>query len=441
MVKIVEVNKVAPPQGSPTELSFPLTFFDILWLKFPPVERLFFYKFSSLDSKQSFYDSILPKLKHSLSLTLKHFLPLAGNLIWSESTPKPSVKYMEGDAVLLTIAESDLDFNHLSGNHLREAATFQSLIPDLAVSEERAAVSTLQITLFPNCGFCIGVSTHHAVLDGRSSTSFVKSWAQVCKLASFPEELKPLFDRSLIKYPTELDEIYTNQQLNGGPCSRSLLPFKMELPPDIVRGTFDLTRSNIQQLRQYLVNKNNTFHISSFSLTCAYAWVCLVKAEELSEKKAFLIIGADCRSRFDPPIPSAYFGNCIRGVVAAAETKDLLGKEGFVVALSAISEAIKELENGVLDGVENSSSSISSSWNQGKLYSIGGSPRFEVYSSDFGWGRPVKVQMVSIDKTGAIGLADSRDGNSGIQLELASKKHHMETFTSLFAEGIKNQFP
>ncbi|KAJ0043243.1 hypothetical protein Pint_19064 [Pistacia integerrima] len=40
-VKIQEVSKVTPNSDSTTEFSLPLTFFDIFWFKFHPVERLY----------------------------------------------------------------------------------------------------------------------------------------------------------------------------------------------------------------------------------------------------------------------------------------------------------------------------------------------------------------------------------------------------------------
>ncbi|PQQ13386.1 phenolic glucoside malonyltransferase 2 [Prunus yedoensis var. nudiflora] len=116
-IKVVEVCWVAPKpsspdSASPDDQSLPLTFFDLLWLRFPPIQRVFFYEISSFNTPL-FFDSILPKLKASLSLTLQHFLPLAGNLTWPQDSQKPFLSYVKGDTLSLTIAESDADFYHL----------------------------------------------------------------------------------------------------------------------------------------------------------------------------------------------------------------------------------------------------------------------------------------------------------------------------------------
>ncbi|KAL0015110.1 hypothetical protein SO802_002179 [Lithocarpus litseifolius] len=214
-VKILEVCRMTPLPSSlvsATPSSLPLTFFDILWFRFSPVERVFFYETSSTNT--SFVDSILPKLKYSLSLTLHHFLPLTGTFTWPQDSLKPIINYTENDSVSLTVAESNANFYHLSGNNFVEAVEYHPLVPDLPTSHEQAPVFSLQVTAFSNCGFCIGITAHHAFLDGKSSTMFMKAWAHLCKLGgnalSLVPELTPCFDRMVIKDPTGLESIYSN---------------------------------------------------------------------------------------------------------------------------------------------------------------------------------------------------------------------------------------
>ena len=176
-VKVLEFCSLAPPQKTTTTnpttpTSLPLTFFDLLWLRSPPVERLFFYEFPN--QTISFFDTILPNLKHSLSLTLQHFLLLAGTITWPLDSPHPIINYVPGNVVSLTIAESNNDFNVLCSNTC-DASLRNPLIPHLNTSNEEASVMALQLTLFPNHGFCLGISTHHAAMDGKASTLFLKA--------------------------------------------------------------------------------------------------------------------------------------------------------------------------------------------------------------------------------------------------------------------------
>ncbi|XP_022151611.1 phenolic glucoside malonyltransferase 1-like [Momordica charantia] len=450
-VKILEVCRVAPPvEDSPAPSSLPLTFFDLLWLRFHPTQRLFFYELSSTDI--SFLDAIVPKLKTSLSLILRNYLPLAGNLVWPQNSPAPTLEFVEGDGVFLTVAESNADFYHLSGNGFHDVTEYHSLVPQLSVFQDRAAVVALQVTSFPNGGFSIGITNHHAIMDGKTSTSFVKSWARICHnldtVGGSTMEVTPLYDRSVIDDAAGLSEIYANVWLNSeGPNNRSLNLKLPKTPPGLIRCTLEFTPKNLQKLKQWVLkkrenNKENDEHVSSFALATAYLCVCTAKSEGLRDGKFLFSFGADARSRLKPPVPSNYFGNCLVAAFVSMERSELLGENGIVVASEAISEEIRNLGERGLKGAENLCSSmaamISSDYSQETgIISIAGSPRFEVYSANFGWGKPRKVEMVSPESTSVFLFTDSGNSDGGMEIGVVRERNEMETFVALFAEGFE----
>ncbi|KAH0869924.1 hypothetical protein HID58_076946 [Brassica napus] len=316
---IIEVARVTPAAGSdsvPHSLKIPLTFFDLPWLLFSPVKRVFFFRHTE-STREHFHSFILPKLKLSLSLVLRNYHPLAGRITWDPNEPKPSIVVSPNDAVLVTIAETKADFFLLSGYGQRPLSELYNLLPELPVSDDSATVLSLQITLFPNNGFSIGVVTHHAVLDGKTSSTFIKAWAHVCKqhlenngTSSLPEILSPSYDRSLINRVTGVDE------------------------------------EMIAMLRSLKGDATN----SSRSLT---------------------------------PFPAKKLGDDVFGTVA-------------------------------------------------------GSTRLKVYESDFGWGRPVKVDIVSIDQGEAIAMAERREQSGGVEIGLCLKKTEMDIVLSIFNNGLQN---
>ncbi|XP_047338861.1 malonyl-CoA:anthocyanidin 5-O-glucoside-6''-O-malonyltransferase-like [Impatiens glandulifera] len=438
-MKVIEVFKVAPaPTTSPATISdnyFPLTFFDALWLRFPPTQRVFFYQIKDL-SFSLFSDDILPKLKHALSLTLQYYPQLAGILTWHPVTGNPAIRFAtddDDDGIFLTVAESTADFHSLSSDNVKEVKDLHPLLSDFHVSENQATVISLQVTLFPGSGFSIGYTAHHAVLDGKSASMFIKSWAKLCHVGSLPSGMTPVLERSLINDPLDICTIFTEKWKEMSPEGTFHL-MERKPTPGLLRGTFRLTRKQIGYIKS-IINSP----VSSFTAVCSYILTCLVKAEgDITNENVLLGINMDCRARLNPPIPDNYIGNCVTFRVATVKVVSLEGGEGLVTAAAAIKEAVGGLPDGVVKGAEKWLSDESSKVFVGqKMYAIGGSPMFGLYGADFGWGRPTKVEMVSIDRSGAFSLCDDRDDNGGMEIGIVLSKPKIEAFSSIFGEGLE----
>ncbi|XWS30155.1 hypothetical protein CRYUN_Cryun24cG0093500 [Craigia yunnanensis] len=460
IVKILEITGVAPSSNSPksaNEFSIPLTFFDTYWFKFPPVECLYFFQLTESTSSLSYFNSnILPKLKQSLSLALVHYLPLAGNLRWPSGSSKPIILYTPNDAISLTVALSNLDnFHILSSNDMHKANELHPFVPQLISSNDKAEIISVQITLFPNQGFCIGTTTLHAVLDGKTAITFMRSWAYLCKQGnienpSLPPELTPSFDRSGIKDPAGLDMLFLNHWLafNGeyqDPDKRNLRISKEieAVSDDIFRATFEFSEEDIKKLREKALSKLGTtgkqLHLSSFVLTFAYTAKCVVKAKGgEGDRVVFIDFGVDCRTRLDPPLPT-YCGNCVICFNNSAKARHFMEENGFAFAVDMVSDLVKDIKRGVLEGAEKKMFHFFLPKLPGlQLIVATGSPRFNAYDSDFGLGKVKKFEIVSIDQDEAIAMSESRDGNGGIEVSLALEKHQMENFASLFYDGLRN---
>ncbi|KDP27251.1 hypothetical protein JCGZ_19950 [Jatropha curcas] len=458
-VKILEVCRVTPSSDSSKhaiESSLSLTHFEFFWLRFYPVEQIYFYELT--DSTSSFFSSvILPKLKSSLSLALLHFLPVAGNITWPSNATKPVVLYTPNDGVSVTVAESNADFSYLSGNHMNEAIDSHQYVPELAISDSKAAILALQITLFPNQGFSIGVASHHGFLDGKSIVMFIRAWAHICKqietekIPTLSPELTPCFDRTDFQDPEGLDMVYLNNWLeaklpgfNDTPKSLKLLPADNSLS-NLARATFDLSPEDIKKLRQKLLsqlddpNQTKTMHLSTFVLSYAYTLVCIAKARMFEGKRKIIIaFAADWRDRLDPPLPKNYIGCCVTTNPIFTEAETLIDENGFSFVAMKLSDMIKGLEKGILAGEKEKLGLVLKSIEVGHedVIAVSASPKFEVYETDFGWGRPKKVDFTSIDWNGGISLLKSKGSNGGVEVGIVLEKREMEIFNSLFVNGL-----
>ncbi|KAL0405773.1 UNVERIFIED_CONTAM: Malonyl-coenzyme:anthocyanin 5-O-glucoside-6'''-O-malonyltransferase [Sesamum latifolium] len=422
MTSLLESCQIAPAPGGPAELSLPMTFIDIFWLHFHPIRRLLFYEFPC--SKSYFLETLVPKLKESLSLALKHYLPLAGNLVYPSNTEKkPIIRYAAGDSVSVSIAESANDFDNLVGNHARDADEFYDFMPQLQLITDESGdkllrLLTVQVTLFPGRGICIGLTNHHSAGDANSIVGFIRSWASISKHGGDEEllitqgESLPLFDRSLMKVRPGLDSIYWNYVKKV-----PLQPPSFPLPTNRVRATYILNQSAIKKLKDAVLSRNPGSLHTSFVVMAAHIWTCLVRsltageqerADDGDELETFLF-AVDSRARLDPPVPGNYFGNCL----SYGMEKILAGVENWLTEVGSVV--------------------------QSHFFAVSGSARVDLYSTDFGWGKARKLETLSIDgENYAMSLCKAGASEGGLEVGLSLPKVKMDAFAAAFADGIKD---
>ncbi|CAH1436001.1 unnamed protein product [Lactuca virosa] len=367
MLTVLENSRVSPPPATVGERSLPLTFLDMMWLSHIPVHQTFFYE--STHSKEYFLETIVPNLKNSLSITLQHFFPFAGNIILFPNPSvekKPEIRHVEGDSVAVTIAESTLDFNDLTGNHPRKCDMFYPLVPLLGRAEQVSdyliiPLFSVQVTLFLNSGFCIGLTNHHSLCDASTRYNFLEAWSSIAKHGTDEFFLDrgslPFYER-VLKYLSSLDEISLN--IPGFPAiNMEYQPRHRFRPTDNVRGTIVLTQAQIGGIKNWLFTQLPKHgYISSFSVACAYIWHCIAKSYvHIGEKKGEddlerLVCAVNWRPRLDPPIPQTYFGNCIGASITKIKSTILGSNNGFLTAFKLftndLSDTLKK-KNGVIE--------------------------------------------------------------------------------------------
>ncbi|KAL3714836.1 hypothetical protein ACJRO7_006698 [Eucalyptus globulus] len=474
-VKILHRYDISPPPDSVPATTLPLPFLDIPWLLCCPIQRLFFYDFP--ESPSSFAQTTLPLLVRSLSLSLRHFFPFAASLVLPLAPPqKPHILYSDGDSLSLTVAESAANFAEIISDEPRGATLIHPLVPQLAPpcasdGARIGPVMAIQVTLFPNKGICIGVQFLHVVADGRSFTHFMKSWASIHKSGGDPtcidsDDPSPFHDRGVIKDPNGLEPILLKDWWSFVCPSPSSSPSPSPTPPtvaDKVRATFVLRKAHIDMLKTQILSQlkndgldseSDPIHLSTFVVTCAFIWVCIIKSrdkehqghDQLSSESGngefcYFIFVADCRDRLGYSIPLTYFGNCLDICFISEKRSSLLGKSGLPLAARAIGRRAKEVgTGGALRGAERWIKDFKIANNE-DVVMVAGSPRQKVYDTNFGWGRLRKSHMVHIDVSRAISLAESRDGDGGVEVGLALTRVCMDHFIPLFEKGLKSIMP
>uniref|UniRef100_A0A0E0NF04 Uncharacterized protein n=1 Tax=Oryza rufipogon TaxID=4529 RepID=A0A0E0NF04_ORYRU len=154
---------------------------------------------------------------------------------------------------------------------------------------------------------------------------------------------------------------------------------------------------------------------------------------------AHFIFSVDHRSRLVPRVPDKYLGNCVGPGFVSAPEEELAGAAvagGVFTASAAVAAAIDEAVRGEPAYWEGWKERIVEACRDDAPFSVAGSTRFRVYDVDFGFGRPAKVEIVSVAKTGAVSAAEDRSGAGGIEVGIALLPERMDTFRRCLADAM-----
>ncbi|KAI7725132.1 hypothetical protein M8C21_007960 [Ambrosia artemisiifolia] len=440
---VLEQTNLSPPAATVGDRVLPLNFFDFLWLRQPPIHNLFFYELSI--TQTHFIENIIPNLKHSLPITLQYFFPFAGNLIvFPSCTQKPEIRYVEGDSVVVTFAESNLNFNELIANHPRDCELFYHLIPQLGEPDKtsdftKIPVFSVQVTFFPNCGISIGMTNHHCLGDATTRFSFLKTWTSIAQSGSDESFLAngtfPSYDRP-IRNP-KLDESYLKFMKVENFKEEFQLP-KLCGPTNKVRATFILAQTVVNRLKNLVSTQLPTLaYVSSFTVACAYIWSCIAKTSK--DELQLFSLAIDCRARMNPAIPKAYFGNCVGWCLAMENSTQLTGKEGFLTAAKLIGESLHETLTDK-EGIVKDIAILDDLFPNGiptSILGVAGTPKLKFYDMDFGWGKPKKIEAVSIDYGRSVSMNACKENNEDLEIGISLPTTEMESFINTYAYGLE----
>ncbi|KAK6241622.1 hypothetical protein SCA6_007011 [Theobroma cacao] len=202
--------------------------------------------------------------------------------------------------------------------------------------------------------------------------NFTRSWASVCRSGgdlTCLENSLPLNNKDVIKDPSGIALVplkdywhwVSSSSENSGPT--------YAIAEDKVRATFVLGGAHAARLKHLVMGQcgagveSEQLHISTFVVTCAFIWVCLMKSKESAtnnlsrdddddDKFYYLLFAFDGRNRLEFSVPTAYFGNCLKPGIVEVKKSELIGENGVLLAAKVIGNKIKEMERSGLRGAE-----------------------------------------------------------------------------------------
>uniref|UniRef100_A0ACD5ZSQ0 Uncharacterized protein n=1 Tax=Avena sativa TaxID=4498 RepID=A0ACD5ZSQ0_AVESA len=456
--RVLNVSRVHPARATAAG-DHELSSFDIAHITKIPIQRLFFFDGPGLPP----FPTVVGTLRSSLAETLADFLPLAGEVAFratsgavvidcSLSAVSSGVRFVEAE-----YSGGADDIRRLAREDEHDTEAFLQLVPEIDVTQLPIPVLAVQVTR-PATGHgavAIGVTIVHAVADGHAVWQFMRAWSRASREglltggAAAPLEIvpPPTFDRAAVLHhpmAAELSRMFLRILAPALPLLRSpsSTPATLGDTVEQIRRTFVLTGDRIRYLKQQCIPQGGTSGgqqgqqptTSTYVAVSSLVWASLVRAKSLDHADdAFFLVVADCRRRLRPPPGEGYFGNCVRPCLARANAGELCGEGGVAHAAAAIAERIRgflDEKSDPLEGMERVLE-VFGAIPKERLTSVGSSHRFMAYETDFGWGAPSRVELVSMFRAELVTLLGGRE-RGAVQVSAALSQPLMEAFAANF---------
>ncbi|KAI3880694.1 hypothetical protein MKX03_008105 [Papaver bracteatum] len=408
-VRYISTSSIQPcihpsshPAEAPTRVDIiDLNPWDLKMLPFQYMQRGFL--FTDMQHQEEKPVDHVNHLKNSFSQTLEYFYPLAGRLAIRKHEDDETIsmyidcKKSTGAEFICATADMTVS-DFLDSSYADIQLVHESFFPlDNVLNHEGQShpLLSVQVTKLID-GIFIGCSMNHTVCDGTSFWHFIASWAEISRGGDFCHiSCLPILERFFFE---------TDSQIRIPISTFQLLPQRYSHKTNpLVERIFRFEQGSIASLKakanlEISITERSITPISSLQALFAHIWLATTRARKLDpneETSFWLTIGN--RSRMNPPMPEAYFGNSLQHGVATAKAGDLLEK-GLGWAALLLNQVIVSCDNEKVLSIWKSWTVTPSFMFTGNspppnnILVSGGSPRFNVYDNDFGWGKPVAVR-------------------------------------------------
>ncbi|KAJ4701725.1 HXXXD-type acyl-transferase family protein [Melia azedarach] len=423
------------PQYISDEMKQPcyLTPWDLAMISVQYIQKGLLYR-KPAKLPENFINTLLDKLKHSLSLTLVHFYPLAGRLVTQTTESPPSyvifVDCNNSPGAKFIYASLDRTISDILSPTYVPLVVQSFFDHDRALNHDGHARSLLSIQVTDLVdGIFIGCSMNHSLGDGSSFWNFFNAWSEIFQAQgeTISMSLPPIIKRW---FPDDRDSIIS-------------LPFthhdefiKRYEAPQLLERIFQFTAKSIAELKAKANAEAKTNKISSFQSLSAFVWRAITQVRNLPlDQTTSCRMAINNRSRLEPPLPQEYFGNSIQTVRGVTTAGELLEHDLGWAAWKLHQAVVNHTDKNVREWLD-------AWWASPFLYKLdqffdpcsimmGSSPRFNKYGNEFGLGKAVALRSGYAHKfDGKVSAYPGHEGGGSMDLEICLPPHSMSALES-----------
>ncbi|KAI6678561.1 hypothetical protein NL676_039357 [Syzygium grande] len=379
--------------------------------------------------------ALMEMMRESLAKALVEFYPFAGRLVMC-SDGKMVVR-CTGEGVPFVEATSENDIGVLGDISAIDPATLRKLVKDNdgAPTILEVPMLTVQVTTFKCGGIVVGIVMNHVLVDGKALTDFIACWTDLARAK--PPSALPFLDRSVLR-PRQPPRIDLPHHEYAPRDRRSEGIVNPQTKPLVYRSLCFKPHTLIQLKKESTITACNGSSIvpTTFEVISALAWISRTKALRIGPHETMkLLTAVDGRPKFDPPLPSGYFGNGIAWSCAECSAGELTHKP-FSFAVQKVHEALQSVtENYIrsaIDHVELNRVLVDCG---GNACCISKWSRLPFYNMDFGFGRPYQVAPATVPNN-VILVASQCRGSDDLVVSLGLPRDAMDVFTKLIQSEL-----
>ncbi|XP_073010167.1 hydroxycinnamoyltransferase 4-like [Typha latifolia] len=370
-------------------------------------------------------------LKSALAMALVPFYPFAGSL-GLDRDGRIEIN-CTGEGAVFVVARSEYTLEDLDdfapSNEMRDL-----FVPPAPSADPPCPLLMLQVTFLKCGGVVLGTAMHHTVIDARSASHFIETWATVTRDGSANAVTPPFFDHSLLRARSLPAVLYDHPEYKPDP-----IPIQSRLGSAYSSAILALSKTHVDLLKLRCCASGDA-HVSTFRAIVALLWRCVVRARKLRpETPSRLYTMIDMRSRMSPPLPTNYFGNAVIRTSVVATADELAAKP--------LGYAAKKLRSATNQGDEFARSLIDylESVDMMKLPRSGVSNAdlrviswlgMSMYDAEFGWGEPAFMGPALMYYPGFVNLLNSPKNGGGVSIVISLEPESMPSFKRLFMEEL-----
>ncbi|KAF3438980.1 hypothetical protein FNV43_RR17255 [Rhamnella rubrinervis] len=377
--------------------------------------------------------SLIDHLKATLSRTLEIFYPLAGRLVLVENHDKTSSFFLhcngEGaefvHAAAHGVTVADVVNTPDVPNHVVDSFFLMNgVLSYQGISKPLLAVQVTELL----DGIFISCTMNHSIADGSSFMHFLNTWSDISRNGSCDQLSQP--------YP-----VFGRQYLDGIvdlpihiPFFHDQIPHGRLVSPPLQQRVFRFPKQKVAVLKAKANAEMNTNNISALQALMGHLWISITRNRHLKDDvEVACSMAVSMRQRIQPRLPEEHLGNTVlHGVVrttAGELLKNGLGWAAWQINKTIASQTPEEAIKFLKDWAKSPKIAKVGQFADGTISHTAGSPRFNVYGNDFGWGRPISIRSGLANKFDGKLMAYPGDEQGCIDFEACLSPETMQAMT------------